>query len=926
MRQQKLLFSVVVGILFLIAGFGRAQSQQNYRIDNPGADTVFYCNGPVAVAPELSIENIDFENSSDGIKISITNYEQGEDKLFYSGTKLTHNWDAVYGNLELTGAGTAEEYEVAVRQVYYEYLSNNPTPEARSFSISLLDADYLPYTGHFYLYIADRGIPWTEARDSAASMDYYGWQGYLATITSSIENDFIWSKIDGVGWIGATDSETEGTWKWVTGPEAGTHFWQGNYNNGYRVKDRYSYWNNNEPNNVLKEWGDDEDYAHINADPNSIPKSWNDLPNEGDKNTPNGYYYPEGFVVEFGGMEGDPDVQLSAAAVVAWNPKPVVEIVDFNELMCGENIQQLQLQIDGNATTVLRPLSSGASVDNETTTEPVIQLPVGEYGNYSFELEIIDEYDCSRFDTLEVQYRHQPVAEFQLDETECQGYNLQLSFEGEILNDAQFDWYSNDTIFYSGINVDSLEIPLGYGEPGRSVGLKVNENGCVDSTRVDVTVTPAVDFSAVTPDGCTPLETRLVPFSTEPIEEYHWNLGDGTTSEEEQPTPTYENTGTTDKHFDVSLRVVSAEGCENSGTKKELITVHPIPSINFDFEEDLCYTENAAVNYVGSAGEKDDFQWDLSDFESGEIIEDPGNSPGPLRFKLSNRPTASVGLKVVSEFGCETGKIARTYKRKPLFEVAGEPIEGCPPLDAEMEISTTDLVDEVSYSWNLGNGIQAEGDSLSRSFTESDKNYDVKITAVSSLTGCTDTLLLPGKIVVHPVPEADFNANPSSVLISNPVIQFENQTTGATEYSWNFGDDSADSDEENPVHRYDEMDRYQVALRAFNDFGCTDSAFTDVSVSFDKVFPPNAFSPNAANAEDREFRIYSEGIVNEGYKLLIFNRWGQVIFESNSQENGWDGKMKNGDFAPAGVYSWVIEYYDFLGEKHAQQGTVTLIF
>jgi gliding motility-associated-like protein len=60
--------------------------------------------------------------------------------------------------------------------------------------------------------------------------------------------------------------------------------------------------------------------------------------------------------------------------------------------------------------------------------------------------------------------------------------------------------------------------------------------------------------------------------------------------------------------------------------------------------------------------------------------------------------------------------------------------------------------------------------------------------------------------------------------------------------------------------------------------------------------------------------------------LLIFNRWGQVIFESNSQENGWDGTMKNGDFAPAGVYSWVIEYYDFLGRKHKQQGTVTLLF
>jgi gliding motility-associated-like protein len=97
-------------------------------------------------------------------------------------------------------------------------------------------------------------------------------------------------------------------------------------------------------------------------------------------------------------------------------------------------------------------------------------------------------------------------------------------------------------------------------------------------------------------------------------------------------------------------------------------------------------------------------------------------------------------------------------------------------------------------------------------------------------------------------------------------------------------------------------------------------------VTFDKVFPPTAFSPNAPDEEDREFRIHAEGIVNDGYNLLIYNRWGEVVFQSYSQNNGWDGTMKNGLNAPSGVYPWVLQYYDFLGKKHAQQGTVTLIF
>jgi len=155
---------------------------------------------------------------------------------------------------------------------------------------------------------------------------------------------------------------------------------------------------------------------------------------------------------------------------------------------------------------------------------------------------------------------------------------------------------------------------------------------------------------------------------------------------------------------------------------------------------------------------------------------------------------------------------------------------------------------------------------------------------------------------------------------------FTNQSEGATIFEWDFDDLSALSGIENPEHRFPNMGFFDVKLTAINNFGCTYSAMQQVSVAFDRVFPPNAFSPNAVNDEDREFRIYSEGIVNEGYQLLIFNRWGEAFFESQSQEIGWDGRMKNGNFAPAGVYTWVIQYLDFRGEKYKQQGTVTLVF
>lgn len=919
---------IALFLLTVITGFAVIQGDDSYlNIDNQMAGTVFYCNSPVAVAPQIKIENLLIDDSADGLKISIANYKMNEDILFYSGPdlqKIKVKWDSNLGNLELTGIATSAEYEAAVRNVFYKNELDYPTGEPRSISISLTDIDYLSATGHFYKYIKDHGVSWKTARDLAAGMYYHGLQGYLATITSHEENEFICRKLDGIGWIGATDEDEEGEWFWVTGPEAGTQFWRGK-GNGHAVNGMYSNWNSGEPNNTQKDWGDDEDYAHLNYNPNLVPCTWNDLPNEGDKHQPNGYYFPQGYIVEFGGMPDDPEVRLSDFATIAFSTKPKMYLDDFDPLMCGVNSLKLNLRFDEEVDTEVVAIDANSSVENEKSLNPVLHIDENKFGEYSFEILTTNKHQCVYSDIIQVSYRHRPTALFQIDEAECRGYNLKLNFEGETIDEAFFKWYSNDTLFYSGSEERFVEIPLGFGIMNRSVKLVVIENGCADSIKIPVTVTPDVNFVADPATGCSPVDVKFSYTATEPIEKVLWDFGDGGSSAEDTPLHSYINETTKLMQYNVALEVTSTKGCKNNGIIKNMIKVNPVPSVDFDFEDETCHNETGQANYLGTATGSDTFLWDLSDFAEDEILENPGNSPGPFSFKLSERPSAEIGLQVISEAGCKSEKLSRIIKRKPVFSVSDEVIEGCPTLDVAMELSTADKTDVVDYFWDLGNGTTAEGSAVTGTYVTGGQKKDILIRAVSSLTGCSDILLLKDKVSVFSVPEADFSPDPAEAFITNPVVSFENRTEGAEKYEWDF-DDGNFSEHENPEHKYDKMGLYEVSLLAENEHGCRDLAVQTVSVGFDKVFPPTAFSPNAQKEEDREFRIFAEGIVNEGYKMLIFNRWGEVVFESANSEKGWNGSMKNGNMAPAGIYPWVIQYSDFLGKKHKQQGTVTLIF
>jgi gliding motility-associated-like protein len=159
--------------------------------------------------------------------------------------------------------------------------------------------------------------------------------------------------------------------------------------------------------------------------------------------------------------------------------------------------------------------------------------------------------------------------------------------------------------------------------------------------------------------------------------------------------------------------------------------------------------------------------------------------------------------------------------------------------------------------------------------------------------------------------------------LSQSTFHFVNCSQYATSYSWSFGDGFT-STEENPTHTYNSIDSFYVVLTASNGF-CDDTFKIGpiIIILIDEVHFPTAFSPNGDGYNDFFHELGGIGITDLYY--AIYDRWGELIFETNDQQSkGWDGTYK-GEECEVDVYVWKSRATFISGSQKAQSGNVTLV-
>ena len=357
-------------------------------------------------------------------------------------------------------------------------------------------------------------------------------------------------------------------------------------------------------------------------------------------------------------------------------------------------------------------------------------------------------------------------------------------------------------------------------------------------------------------------------------------------------------------------------GCA-SISKTVRVDLHPELSVTALSDDSICPGASEQLSAVSSGGIGSGYSYSWSTGGNGKSI--------------SVTPTSTTDYIVTLEDACETPAVKDTVTVAlhdlPNVQISGQDLKGCKPVDASLVNTTPPSMVGSNCTWDFGDGTHAVAcDSISHTYDQPGC-YDVTL-SVSSPDGCVDSAKRTDYVCVHPYPTADYRYNPAETNVMDPAFEFTNTSTGAVDHTWRFADlDTLRA--EHPSYQFpnDGPGAHRVCLEAINSYGCTDTVCKEVSIKGKfTLYVPNAFTPDGDGVNDK-FAPVIRGADKSDFRFSIYDRWGEVVFETQNPDRKWDGSIK-GDVSESktDVYVWRLETRNkYTGEQIVRKGHVTLI-
>jgi gliding motility-associated-like protein len=361
-----------------------------------------------------------------------------------------------------------------------------------------------------------------------------------------------------------------------------------------------------------------------------------------------------------------------------------------------------------------------------------------------------------------------------------------------------------------------------------------------------------------------------------------------------------------------TVQATDSNGCL-SNTDTSFVFVHPPLQILVSPGDTICQTENVQLNVVPSGGNGGPYFYSWI----------PGNS---VSQQIIVYPDSTIAYVVTVSDHCTTldatGSVTIKVNPLPVINFTPVPAEGCQPLTVKF-IDQTITPSGSVYDWDLGDGSPHQFIANPVHEYTLSGSYDVTLT-VTTLEKCTDLLTTPDAVTVYPLPEGAFSLDPEAANIFNPRISFTDESLLAAKWSWDFGDGLGNSALQNPVYIYGDTGSFKIQLIVSTDHECLDTTWNEVVINGEYTFyVPNAFSPNADGKNDF---FFASGFDIKDFEILIFNRWGEKVFEGNKPNPKWNGRLfSSGENCPEGVYIYKIQTRDLKNKPHSYEGKVSLI-